>query len=82
VPFLTSTVSKLTLGYASVGTLAFINWQGQVVADSSALQIQRLTHLAQEMFEIGGFDTIIRDHGLDPGSGYANAICPGVWPPA
>jgi hypothetical protein len=80
VPFLTSTVSKLTLGYVSVGTLAFINWQNQIVADSPALQIQRLTHLAQTMFEIGGFDTIIHDHGLDPGSGYASAICPGVWP--
>lgn len=82
VPFLTSTVSKLTLGYASIGTLAFINWQNQIVANSPALQIQRLTHLAQVMFEIGGFDTIIRDHGLDPGSGYASAICPGTWPPA
>ncbi|MGH7023434.1 MAG: lipase family protein [Caulobacteraceae bacterium] len=79
VPSFSTTAATLNPGYASVGMLAFINWEKQIVGDSPALQVERLGHLVSEMFALGGFDKIINDHPIDAGSGYASAICPGIW---
>ena len=81
IPFLAGALTGLTQGYVSVGTLYFINWQNQVVSDSPLLDLNRLTHLADLLLTLGA-GTIINDHSVDPGGGYANAVCPGVWPPA
>jgi hypothetical protein len=79
VPFLSAKASTLYVGYASAGTLSFIDWQNQIVPDSPALDIERLLRLARLMFQPGGFDRIIKDHGISPGSGCASVICPGIW---
>ena len=68
----------LARGFASVGELRFIDWNGAICADSMALEVTRLGHLAKQIV-MGGLPTIIADHGLDPGGGYATAVCPGIW---
>lgn len=64
--------------YAAAGQLKFIDWSGRVVADSPILQAQRTAHLL-DLVAACRFGQIAADHDLSPGSGYANAICPGVW---
>jgi hypothetical protein len=78
IPFLAQTASGLTTGYASVGDLCFINWSDQVVGDSSVLEFDRLLNLSK-LLVTGGFEKVIDDHSIAPGSGYASVICPGVW---
>jgi hypothetical protein len=79
VPLLSSKVGALTRGYVAVGDLQFINWQGQIVGDSPALDIQRVSQLAILTLSFG-FGKIINDHSIDGGSGCAAAVCPGLWP--
>jgi triacylglycerol lipase len=74
IPQIGDTVKKLTPGYASVGDLHFINWDGNLVADTPLLSFERFAHLAKLMVTFG-FATIIADHSIAVGtSGYDNAI--------
>jgi hypothetical protein len=79
IPFFAVTAAALTPGYVSVGALQFINWQGQIVGDSALLEVERISRLATTLIGVR-LNTIISDHTIFPGSGYSNAICPGVWP--
>lgn len=63
------------IDYAPVGTLRFIDWDGNVVSDSLTLPISRASHLAGLVMKMS-FDQIIRDHTIDCGGGYASVICP------
>lgn len=63
------------IDYAPVGTLRFIDWDGNVAGDSSALPISRAFHLAELLVKLS-FDQIVHDHTIDCGGGYASAICP------
>lgn len=78
VPWFGPTAQNLELGYVHVGALQFINWQGQVEGESALLYVERAASLVKLMLTFG-LGTIIADHGLDPGSGYARAACPGTW---
>jgi hypothetical protein len=73
VPQIGPTVQKLTLGYASVGDLHFIDWSGNLVADTPLLRIDRFLHLAK-LLATFGFATIVADHSIAIGSGYDTAI--------
>ncbi len=73
VPFIAGTLRRLTRGYASVGDLHFIDWNGQLVGDSTLLRFERFTHLATLMANFG-FATIVADHSIAPGSGYDTAL--------
>ena len=73
IPDIGPVVQHLTLGYASVGDLHFIDWSGNLVADTPLLRFERFTHLARLMATFG-FATIIADHSIAIGSGYDNAI--------
>jgi hypothetical protein len=73
MPPVASRVAHLMLGYASVGELRFIDWAGKIVPHSPLLTFERFRHLAVLM-ATGQFDAIVKDHGIDPGSGYATAI--------
>ena len=55
------------------GELHFIDWSGDLVPDSTVLRFERFSHLAHLMVGLG-FNTIAADHGIAPGSGYANGI--------
>jgi hypothetical protein len=70
--------------YQSVGQLFYIDEAGTVespVAGSLAdhvLRLKRLGRLAEAIFD---FDEIVRDHSIDCGLGYQQAVCPtGVCP--
>ena len=63
----------MTPGYASVGDLHFIDWDGNLVGDSPLLNFERFTHLAKLMTTFG-FATIVDDHSISLGSGYDKAI--------
>jgi hypothetical protein len=80
VPGLASILSTFIPTYVPVGDLRFVNWQGQIVPDSPALETLRYSHLINLM-TMGGWDTIIADHSIGPGSGAAAAICGPIWPP-
>ena len=73
LPFLQQTLPTLTPGYVSVGDLHFIDWSGAVVGDSTLLRLERFKHLAELMVGFG-FQTIVADHSIQPGSGYEKAI--------
>lgn len=73
VPFIAGTLRGLTRGYASVGDLHFVDWNGNLVGESPLLRFERFTHLAALMAGFG-FVTIVADHSISPGSGYDNAL--------
>jgi hypothetical protein len=75
VPFIAGKLPHLTPGYAAVGELHFIDWNGQLVGDSPTLRFERFVHLARLMAGFG-FATIVDDHAIDPGSGYDKALYP------
>jgi hypothetical protein len=79
VPQLSSIISTFVSTYIPVGDLRFVNWQGQIVPDSPALESLRYSHLISLM-TMGGWDKIIDDHSIGPGSGAAAAICGPIWP--
>jgi len=80
VPALTSLLSTFVPTYVAVGDLRFVNWQGQIVPDNPALESLRFSHLINLM-TMGGWDKIIDDHSIGPGSGAAAAICGPIWKP-
>ena len=71
VPFLANKLQELNSGYVSAGELHFIDWSGNLVAESPVLRFERFTHLANLMVALG-FKTIADDHSIDVGSGYAD----------
>jgi hypothetical protein len=73
IPHISDTVKNLTRGYASVGDLHFIDWSGNLVADTPLLRFERFAHLAKLMVTFG-FATIVADHSISLGSGYDTAI--------
>ncbi|HVN00414.1 MAG TPA: lipase family protein [Caulobacteraceae bacterium] len=78
VPLLGPFVGNISLGYVPVGELRFINWTGQVVPDSTALQTERAHRLAARLSSFGIGD-VIADHSIAPRSGVADAVCPSIW---
>lgn len=80
LPLINHALSSLIPTYVPVGDLRFVNWQGQIVPDSPALESLRYAHLINLM-SMGGWDKIIGDHSIGPGSGAAAAICGPIWPP-
>ena len=62
-------------GYVSVGELQFIDWSGAIVPNSTTLPLQRYISLAEKVFAFQ-FETIIDDHRIGDGGGYAKAILP------
>jgi hypothetical protein len=80
VPELNSIISSLVSTYVPVGDLRFVNWQNQIVPDNPALESLRYSRLISLM-TMGGWDKIIDDHAIGPGSGAAAAICGPIWPP-
>jgi hypothetical protein len=79
VPAIADILSTLVPTYVPVGDLRFVNWQGQIVADSPSLESLRFSRLISLM-TMGGWDTIIADHSIGPGSGAAWSICGPIWP--
>lgn len=68
------------ISYEPVGTLRFMDWNGNIVGDSPSLPISRTLHLAELIVKMS-FDQIVKDHSIDCGGGYVNAVCPsGVCP--
>jgi hypothetical protein len=66
--------------YTSLGELRFIDWSGQVVEDSPALETERRLRLLEVILSQQLVQFRI-DHSIDCGSGYTSAICPaGVCP--
>ena len=79
MPGIAQLLSAFIGAYIPVGDLRFVNWQGQIVPESPALESLRFSHLIQLM-AMGGWDTIISDHAIGPGSGVAWSICGPIWP--
>ncbi|MFI4948927.1 MAG: lipase family protein [Alphaproteobacteria bacterium] len=74
IPEIGPTVQKLTLGYASVGDLHFIDWDGNFVPDTPLLRLERFASLAKLLVTFG-FATIVADHSIEVNkSGYDKAI--------
>lgn len=73
IPGLDGAIKGLHLGYASVGTLRFIDWTGRICGQSEMLRLERFTSMGK-MLLTGQFDTIIHDHSIDPGSGYDKGV--------
>ncbi len=61
--------------YRPVGELRFIDWNGDIVGDSPALQAERARRF-QAMLDGGHFGQILKAHRIDCGSGYLTALCP------
>jgi hypothetical protein len=78
VPDLAHLLSTLVSTYIPVGELRFVDWEGQIVGESPALESQRHAHMI-ERITMGGWDTVIDGHSIAPGSGAASAICGSVW---
>jgi hypothetical protein len=78
VPLLGLLLKQISLGYVPVGRLQFIDWHGNIVPDSPALEAERQSRLQQKLLGFG-LGSIINDHSIAPGSGVANALCPGIW---
>jgi hypothetical protein len=70
-----ATKAAQDIDYAPVGTLRFIDWDGNIVGDSPTLPLRRAWHLGELIAKLG-FEQIIHDHTLDCGGGYITAICP------
>jgi hypothetical protein len=81
MPFLTLVLNTLIPSYVPVGDLRFVNWQGQIVGDSPALEANRVAHLMNQLGTVN-CGTVIGEHAIGPGSGAAAAICGPVWKPA
>jgi hypothetical protein len=79
LPVINQILSTFIGTYVPVGDLRFVNWQGQIVPDAPALESLRFSHLIGLMAS-GGWDKIIDDHAIGPGSGAASAICGPIWP--
>jgi len=77
VPFMADILPNLTRGYVSVGELHFIDWTGRVIPDHPGLRFERFASLAKLMLTFG-FQTIVGDHSIELGHGYADALCPGL----
>jgi hypothetical protein len=68
--------------YQPVGTLRYIESNGQIVGDSALLRLRRDQALAVEIIRFQ-FAQIAMNHSIGCGSGYMSAIAPtGVCPPA
>jgi hypothetical protein len=68
--------------YQPVGTLRYIESNGQIVDDSTGLRLRRDQALAVEILRFH-FAQIAMNHAIGCGSGYLSAIAPtGVCPPA
>jgi hypothetical protein len=68
--------------YQPVGTLQYIEGNGQIVDDNPQLRAQRDQALAVEILR-WQFAQIAMNHEIDCGSGYMSAIAPtGVCPPS
>jgi hypothetical protein len=78
IPLVGALLKPFSLGYVPVGRLQFIDWHGNIVPDSPALEAERQSRLDQKLASFG-FGAIINDHSIAPGSGVANAVCPGTW---
>jgi hypothetical protein len=81
LPFLTTVLNTLIPSYVPVGDLRFVNWQNQIVGDSTALQAARTAHLIAQLDSLN-CGHVIDDHSIGPGSGAAAAICGPIWPPS
>jgi hypothetical protein len=80
VPFLGQRFNELPdFDYADVGTLRFIDWDGDVVGDSRPLEAERVVRLSLLVVQ-GKFQQIVADHSSGCGNGYMTATCPGVCP--
>jgi len=72
--------SMTTWDYAAVGTLKFIDWEGQIVGDSIELEAERFLKLGELIVELK-FGQIASDHNHLCGGGYMSGVCPtGVCP--
>jgi hypothetical protein len=78
LPFLADLLNSLIPNYVPVGDLRFIDWTGQIVGDSPALEAQRIAHLMDQLSSLN-CGTVIDDHSIAPGSGAAAAICGPIW---
>lgn len=61
--------------YTPVGTLRFIDWDGDIVGDSPELDVKRIAHLGLLMLT-GKLQQIADDHSSDCGHGYMTYVCP------
>ena len=80
VPIVGATLGNLAVGYASVGRLQFIA-SGAAPGvtprdDSPALEQARIDSLVARLRAFD-FKSVKNDHAIDPGSGYADCVCPG-----
>jgi len=73
IPAIADTIKKLKVGYGSPGELHFIDWNEKLVGDSPTLRFERFAHLA-ELMATFGFERIVADHSIMPGSGYAKGV--------
>jgi phospholipase C len=67
--------SAPNLDYASAGTLRFVDWSRQIVADSDDLRKERTRRLLGLILR-RQFARIVDDHRVGSGFGYMSAICP------
>ncbi len=72
IPAVDQLIGHFNSGFASVGRLYFIDWNNKIVPDSALLEFERFLSLAKLIAELQ-FQTIADDHGIGPGSGYADA---------
>jgi hypothetical protein len=79
IPFLAAILNTLIPSYVPVGDLRFVNWQNQIVGDSTALEAARTAHLIAQLDSLN-CGHVIDDHAIGPGSGAAAAICGPIWP--
>jgi hypothetical protein len=74
VPIVENKLAQWKLGYVSVGTLHFFDWEGGIDTDSALLRLRRLTALGQLVIKSGGLTIIAGDHSIALGSGYAKGV--------
>jgi len=79
LPFADYLLNLVIPNYVPVGDLRYIDWTDQIVADSPALEAQRVAHMMTELESLN-CGQAIDDHSIAPGSGAASVICPGIWP--
>lgn len=68
-------LAPASAGYASPGKLGYIRTDHAIVADSPALESQRIAALLA-VLQSGAFSTIVDSHLLDAGKGYCSAAYP------